>query len=327
MLQLNSLSHMHRQVGNLYQAPVLLRLFKRPSETAVLLDKLATLRPPDVFVWVDSPRNPDEKALVEEVIELVKKRISWCNPIIYANDRNQGMTNAMRSSVEWFFGYVDEGIILEDDCIPGDDFLSFCSQLLERYRVDPRVVAITGDNAAGGVVVGTSSYAFVPDFSVWGWATWRRVWQHYDHELVDWPVFRGNMAVLKGYWPNRVQREQWISKFERIHRAEEELQESTWRFMFTALKLKGLIVLPAVNLISNIGTNPALATAGHRSSLRANSPTLPILPLRHPKFVRVSRITNWTLFFSKKRRNRQATWWYPLKKRFRRFYRSVSLHG
>jgi hypothetical protein len=293
----------------------------------VLLDKLATLRPPAVFVWVDSPRNKDENALAEEVIELVNERINWCNPTIYVNDQNQGMTNAMRSSVDWFFGFVDEGIILEDDCIPGDDFLSFCSQLLERYRLDPRIVAITGDNAAGGVVVGTPSYAFVPDFSVWGWATWRRVWTHYDHHLVDWPIFKANTAALKRYWPNKVQREQWIAKFDRIYRAEEGLQESTWRFMFMALKLRGLIVLPRVNLVSNIGTNANLATAGNRSSRRANSPTSPILPLRHPKLVRVSRITNWTLFFSSKRRNRQATWWYPIKKRIRKFWRTATLFG
>ena len=302
-------------------APLLLRLFKRPRETEILLEALSAHRPHPIFVWVDAPRNQQEALLVEEVLALVERKITWCIPTVRINDKNRGMTLAMRAAVDWFFESVDEGIILEDDCLPGEDFLDFATELLARYRDDRRVAAITGDNAAGGRVIGRSSYAFVPDFSVWGWATWKRVWREYDHHLSEWPRVRSQQNRLRSYWPNRVQREQWITKFDRIHADREGLQESTWRFMYLAFSLDALIILPRMNLIRNIGTDPVLATAGHRSALRANAMTFRIFPLRHPRSVKLFRLANWTLFFSPKRNNRQATWWYPLKKRTRKFVR------
>ena len=50
------------------------------------------------------------------------------------------------SAISWFFNNVDEGIILEDDCLPHPDFFYFCEQLLDKYRNDKRIWCITGNN-------------------------------------------------------------------------------------------------------------------------------------------------------------------------------------
>ena len=46
----------------------------------------------------------------------------------------------------WFFGHVEAGIVLEDDCVPHPTFFPYCAELLQRYRNDKRIMAISGDN-------------------------------------------------------------------------------------------------------------------------------------------------------------------------------------
>ena len=41
----------------------------------------------------------------------------------------------MSNAINWFFENVDAGIILEDDCIPHEEFIPFCSDLLEKISL------------------------------------------------------------------------------------------------------------------------------------------------------------------------------------------------
>jgi len=55
------------------------------------------------------------------------------------SDVNQGCRLGVSRAITWFFEQVEEGIMLEDDCLPHPDFFSYCTTLLERYRHDSRV--------------------------------------------------------------------------------------------------------------------------------------------------------------------------------------------
>lgn len=301
------------------ESPILLIAFRRPRETAQTLRSLAKYKPKELYVWIDAPRNEDEADLVGEVKAVVDAEVNWgVKPTVFMNSVNDGMTKAFGNAIDWFFSHVDEGIIIEDDCVVGNDFLPYCEELLARYRHDSRVLAIMGDNAAEGRIFGRASYAFIPDFSVWGWATWKRVWDMYDYSLSDWPELRSQSALLKQYWPNKIQRNKWMRRFDQLHSDDGELQESNWRFMLIGLKTLGLFILPRNNLITNIGVDESLATSGTRGHVRTMHQARPILPLRHPRRVRPSWWTNRTVFFSRKRNNRQETIWFPLKKKARK---------
>lgn len=303
-------------------SPVLLLAFKRPEETRATIRALGVHRPQHVFVWIDAPRNDAEKPAVDSVARVVYEEIDWVTPTVFRNTTNRGMTRAFGAALNWFFDQVEEGIVIEDDCVVGRDFLRYSQELLERYRDSPNVLAVMGDNAAGGKISGKASYAFVPDFSVWGWATWKRVWDLYDYELSDWPQWKSNNRRLREYWPNRIQRKKWVRRFDQLYSDDGTLQESNWRFLFIGLKTKGYFILPRYNLITNIGVDESTATSGSRGWVRTMEQTHPILPLRHPRRVRYSPFANWTLFFSPRRNNRQETWWYPIRKSARKKVRS-----
>lgn len=54
---------------------------------------------------------------------------------------------AVSSAITWFFQHVEEGIILEDDdVLPSTEFYPYCSELLQRYHSDPRIMMISADN-------------------------------------------------------------------------------------------------------------------------------------------------------------------------------------
>ena len=106
----------------------------------------------------------------------------------------------MSRAISWFFEQVEEGIILEDDCVPHPDFFTYCATLLERYRNDTRVWSINGsqflhpaESAAvfrrQGADYWASSHA-----DSWGWATWRRCWQLSHGCYAHWPAFRESTA-------------------------------------------------------------------------------------------------------------------------------------
>jgi len=79
---------------------------------------------------------------------------------------------------------------LEDDCLPHPTFFRFCQELLEKYRSDRRIMSISGNNYLLGKNRAEYSYYFSICSDIWGWATWRRAWQHNDIDMkLDMKLF------------------------------------------------------------------------------------------------------------------------------------------
>ncbi len=89
---------------------------------------------------------------------------------------------AVSGGIKWFFENEEEGIVLEDDCLPNEDFFRFCDSLLEKYRFDTRIMHISGTNLVSKKF-SNDTYYFSKYTNVWGWASWRRVWVSYDENL------------------------------------------------------------------------------------------------------------------------------------------------
>ncbi|HRE26978.1 MAG TPA: hypothetical protein PK954_10125, partial [Anaerolineales bacterium] len=82
--------------------------------------------------------------------------------------------------MDWVFDRVDRAIILEDDCLPDPTFFVYGAELLDRYAADPHVMHVSGTSFMRNGWPGRASYVATRQPFVWGWATWRRAWQHYD---------------------------------------------------------------------------------------------------------------------------------------------------
>jgi hypothetical protein len=154
--------------------------------------------------------------------------------------------------------------------------------MLIRYRDDERVGMVSGGNLQFGRRRGDSSYYFSRYTHIWGWATWRRAWQHYDRDIEQWPAFRQEGWVQQ-LFDRPGEKLYWEQSFELVHGGKLDTWDCSWTF---ASLLRGMLQsVPNVNLISNIGFG-ADATHTHVVGEHANMPTAPIdFPLVHPQFV------------------------------------------
>ncbi len=263
--------------------PVLFLTFNRPETTSRVFEQIARARPSTLLLVSDGPR-PDregERERVEATRALVQQ-VDWpCEVLTDFSDINMGCKDRIASALAWTFGLVEEAIVLEDDCLPDPSFFDYCEQLLDHYRDDRRVMAITGNNFQAGQSRTPHSYYFSKYFHCWGWATWRRAWESFDRELTSWPEFQATGALASSA-DSRPEEEYW----DRIFTAQHEGKICSWAypFQYSCWAQSGLTVTPNVNLVSNIGFGPD-ATHTTNDSPQANVPVQSIGELRHPPLV------------------------------------------
>lgn len=264
------------------KTPILFLIFNRPDTTEKVFEKIKKQKPKYLYVAADGARH-DKEGEAEKCIQTreIINKIDWdCELKTLFRDKNLGCKVAVSSAINWFFEHVEEGIILEDDCLPSDSFFSYCEELLEKYRYDSRIMHISGENPLD-MAFNDKSYYFSKISHIWGWATWRRAWQKYDPEFENFDIFIQNNLIKDVFSEKHVQ-DYWNKIFTRV----KEGKINTWDYQWTyALFVNnGLSINPNKNLISNIGFGVEGAT--HTDSLAkcANREIFEIDEVKHPVF-------------------------------------------
>jgi hypothetical protein len=268
--------------------PVALIIFNRPDTTERVFAEIAKAKPPILLVVADGPReNRPEEAQRCERARAIVAQVDWpCQVLTNYADANMGCKIRVASGIDWIFEMVEEAIILEDDCLPEPTFFRFCEEMLIRYRDDERISMVSGGNLQFGQRRGLGSYYFSRYTHIWGWATWRRAWQHYDRDISRWPKLREE-GWIESMFKNKGEHAYWSNSFDAVHSGELDTWDCSWTF---ACMLRGMLqISPNVNLISNIGFGPG-ATHTQIIGIHANMPTEPMrFPLVHPEVVVPSR--------------------------------------
>lgn len=264
--------------------PVAFIIFNRPQHTRRSFAVIREQRPTKLLIIADGPRigHPTDADRCAETREVVA-HIDWpCEVLREYAEVNMGCKRRVSSGLDWVFAQVEKAIVLEDDCLPNDDFFSFCDRLLTRYESDPRIWVITGNNFQNGKKRGVAAYYFSKFNHCWGWATWRRAWQHYRVDIPFWPAWKDTDA-WKAAIPDPVERKIWSSLLDRVQAGEID----TWDYQWTAAAwyYGGLTATPQVNLVTNIGFGPE-ATHTVTVDDQVGLPTSPLGPLTHPARVK-----------------------------------------
>lgn len=281
--------------------PILHLVYNRTDTTQRVFEAIRRARPARLYVAGDGPRAdlPGDVEAVERVRAIVQQ-VDWdCELRTSFSDENQGCRIAVSGAIDWFFENEEMGIILEDDCIPDPSFFPFCETLLARHRDDARIMMISGNNfqsvpnpvprpfGPGRGVAARSSYYYSRHTHIWGWATWRRAWQHYDVGMRLW------LEVSDSGWleqmvdrPSKVK--YWRHTFAQVHAGRVDTWDTQW--LFACWIQSRLWIIPQVNLVTNIGFSHARATHTILASPFAEVPAESIsFPLEHPPFVICNR--------------------------------------
>ena len=265
---------------------VLFLVFNRPDTTVQVFEKIREAKPPKLYLASDGPRENYEgdKEKVKKVREIVTM-VDWpCEVRTLFRDTNLGCKKGVSSALNWFFEFEEQGIILEDDCVPSIEFFFFCENLLDYYSKDVRVSVISGDNFQNNQWRGDGSYYFSKYPHCWGWATWKRSWQNFDYDISFWPKW-SNSDTWINIMPKKIERKYWQGIFNQVFAK----QIDSWAYPWTAsLWYKGgLTAIPNANLVSNIGF---AEDATHTISKNSKSSKISIGKLSdiiHPKKVKL----------------------------------------
>ena len=275
------------------KTPVCLMIFNRPDTTQQVFNTIRQVKPEKLLVIADGPRpNVNGEFQKCAATRAIINQVDWdCEVLTHYSDINLGCRHRVSSGLNWVFNTVEEAIILEDDCLPDITFFRFCEELLERYRHDPRIMAISGNNFQFGQNQQEASYYFSRYNHIWGWATWRRAWKFYDLDMKLWPTIKEKQSLQ-----DILENPEIVAYCSRIFQAAYE-GFNTWDYAWTFACWinNGLTILPHVNLVSNIGFRED-ATHTKRESRFANLPRQAMgFPLRHPTVVMRNRqADDWT---------------------------------
>lgn len=257
-------------------------IFNRPEQAARVFEAIAKARPKVLLVVGDGPRQnvPGEAEKVDKCRELLE-RIDWpCEVMTNFSAINLGCRNRVSTGLDWVFSKVDEAIILEDDCLPSQDFFDFTSELLDRYRQDERVGSISGSNPGHFSSDQFESYHFSSFPAIWGWATWSRVWTKYNASIPNWPDKRSS-GFLREVLNTKNAVRFWKESLDQVHAGKID----TWDYQLSFLHWTEnyLSVVPNQNLVTNIGFGPDATHTLNASSAFANSKTGVLeFPIVHP---------------------------------------------
>lgn len=267
--------------------PVLFLIFNRPDLTQRVFERIREARPRQLFIAADGPRSdvPNDQEMCAHARQIIDM-VDWeCEIYTLFREKNLGCKRAVSSAIDWFFEHVEEGIILEDDTLPDQSFFRFCEELLERYRDEPRVAAISGSHPFDDDVEIEESYFFSRYNRIWGWATWRRAWEFNDVDIKFWPELKahgGHYSFFYGPEEAKYYENIW----DRCYRDEID----TWDYQWFLSKLLhfSCTAVSAKNLVSNIGFGPE-ATHTHNVNDLANYPSEELdFPLTYPSGVYIN---------------------------------------
>ena len=280
-----------------FQTPILFLIFNRPDTSQKVFEKIKKIKPKYLYVSADGARiNKDgEKEKCLETRKIIEG-IDWeCELKTNFSDENLGCKRGVTKGINWFFENVEQGIILEDDCLPDISFFNFCSEMLNKYKYDKNIMHIGGTNFQDGKIRGDGSYYFSRLVHVWGWATWQRAWKLYDVNIKSF-----NESTYDKEFSSIIKNEEIRNYYKKFFNTVANNKLDTWDFqwVFTVWDNNGMSIIPNTNLIENIGFGSE-ATHTKDSNELSNIKTNTLKEILHPNKILVDEEADEYTYFAK----------------------------
>lgn len=239
------------------QNAVLLITFIKFDTALEVLEKIREASPKRLYIASDGGRNPKEHNKILNFRQELLKKIDWdCEVLTFFSETNNGCKMGPYNAISWFFSYEEQGIILEDDCLPDNSFFQFCDILLDKYKNNNNVFMIGGwcafDLSPQKQNLIKDDYFFSKYPHIWGWASWRRAWNTYKIE---------QFCLQQAYnldYDSQQEKKYWTKIFSTYQR--KNLDAWDYPMLYHIWSNHLLCIVPKTSMIQNIGLNRIDAT-------------------------------------------------------------------
>lgn len=187
------------------QIGTILFTYHRSEHTKKVLEALSknSLLPEKLYIFQDGVKegtNVDEWNRVTKVIQ----NCDWCDTEVHIAQENMGLAKSVTSGINYVLEECDAAIILEDDCVPDEDFMRFMVSALETYRLKSEVYSVSG--YAWNISLSQDDYDayFNGRGCSLGWGTWRDRWSQYEEDYSILKRIKKDSAAKKrlSLWGN-----------------------------------------------------------------------------------------------------------------------------
>lgn len=270
----------------MFETPVLLIIYKRKDTIETLVNQLRLLKPKNIFVAADGPKNELDIIKCIETRKVIDS-IDWdCNINTLFQEKNLGVALGPKTAIDWFFKENEMGIIFEDDILPSLDFFPFCEELLNKYKDNPRIMHISSMNFHFGKNVVNNSYYFSNVISPWGWASWRRAWEKFDFFIHDLHENIDKLEIPLFYKTELINYKKTLENYKNNN----ELYAWDYQWLYCVLKNNAMGIVPSKNLALNIGFNTIDASNTFSAPNWVKKMSLGNLTItKHPKTLEVDK--------------------------------------
>ncbi len=225
---------------------ILLVAYRRAHALSQILESCQNSGTENIYIHIDGPRTPEALSDVEFVKEIARNfsKTSGLNVFIATHEENLGCATSLISACDEVLGQVDELIVLEDDCLPSQDFWSFADQSFQMMAHDENLGLFCGPQFAPAEIHGTnwhlSSYPFH-----WGWGTTAKAWSKIRTNLLT------ASDLSNKELRSRFERRYWNAGCKRASTGITDVWDTL--FVREMIRLNLLSILPPENLIQNVG--------------------------------------------------------------------------
>lgn len=240
----------HSDSGSAQGLPIALFCFKRPSLTQLVFEAISEYRPSVLHVFADAPRDsvPGERDLTNSVRQIFRDSDTPFPIVTHFAETNLGIQDSFHAGLRAMSSKHEKFIVLEDDCLPDQDFFRFVTDALEFYDQVADVGMVQGLNLNPASRLVRKRAYLTSRLKIWGWATWAECVRDFDPTHKPWLEEDANAVLKRAGW-NFFERRSFLSSLARLDSV------GTWDYQWAyhLLRQNRYAISPKGNFIVNLG--------------------------------------------------------------------------
>lgn len=229
---------------------VVMIVFNRPDNAQKVFNEVKKVCPPRLYIVADGARDNQEVDTVNRTRQFLS-HIDWeCEVHTIFSDVNLGCKKRVITGISAVFDKEEQAIILEDDCVPTEEFFRYQDWALNYFKNNDRIAIVSGSNLLDYKYCEEYRNGFSQYINCWGWGTWKRVWNKYDPYLSIQEINKNYDSVVDNAALSKLQKHYWKYIFRHSI-----YSRTIWDFymQYFFFKYDWRSVYPAKNLVLNIG--------------------------------------------------------------------------